>query len=111
MKIRRETSAACLFVCTRGSKKKSGTCKGRGANGIAKALKKELEKRGLEKRVRVRKTGCLGHCSRGPIILSYPDREILMGVGKKEAADVVDRLQSSITFANRRAPGYRSVGG
>ncbi len=111
MKIRREPAAATLFVCTRGSKKKDGTCKGRGASTLLKTLEREVKRRGLQKHVQVRKTGCLGYCSHGPVVLTCPAREILTAVAKKEAADVVDRLESMLPRNARRSNDYRSVGG
>jgi NADH:ubiquinone oxidoreductase subunit F (NADH-binding)/(2Fe-2S) ferredoxin len=53
-------------------------CSGTGcvASGTAKvkdALQKELEKRGLEKEIKIVLTGCNGYCAEGPVMTVYPD--------------------------------------
>ncbi|RJQ38334.1 MAG: NADH-quinone oxidoreductase subunit NuoF [Nitrospiraceae bacterium] len=53
-------------------------CAGTGcvASGTAKvkdALQKELEKRGLEKEIKIVLTGCNGYCAEGPVMAVYPD--------------------------------------
>jgi len=56
-----------LYVCTKGK-----TCKKRGAKKVFEGLEKAIEDFYLEKKVCVKKTGCLGKCGKGPTIDVQP---------------------------------------
>ena len=48
-------------------------CTSSGSEKIVAAMKNELARVGLEKEVRVIKTGCFGLCALGPIMVVYPE--------------------------------------
>ena len=48
-------------------------CTSSGSEKIVAAMKSELARVGLEKEVRVIKTGCFGLCALGPIMVVYPE--------------------------------------
>lgn len=48
-------------------------CVSSGCKSVRNALIDEVKKRGLEQKVRVIETGCLGPCNLGPIVTVYPD--------------------------------------
>ncbi len=56
-----------LVVCTKGKH-----CKKRGAKKILCALAQELENFGLEDKICLKKSECLGKCGRGPAIQIKP---------------------------------------
>jgi NADP-reducing hydrogenase subunit HndC len=47
-------------------------CDALGALEVLEALKEELKKQGLEDKVDIRETGCLGFCEQGPRLVIYP---------------------------------------
>lgn len=48
-------------------------CIASGSLEVKDALEKELEKRGLDREIRVIETGCNGFCAQGPILIVQPD--------------------------------------
>jgi bidirectional [NiFe] hydrogenase diaphorase subunit len=60
-----------------------------GADGVKHAIADEIERQGLKGRVEVCGTGCLGLCSRGPMVLSSQDRKIYGNVTAADAAALV----------------------
>lgn len=60
-----------LFVCTKGKH-----CKRRGAKKILCRLAEELQEHGLEKKICLKKSECLGKCGRGPAVQVLPTEEI-----------------------------------
>jgi (2Fe-2S) ferredoxin len=64
-----------VFVCEnqRDPADPRGSCGAKGSAAIRKALKDELARRGLEKRVRANAAGCLDSCADGPTVVVYPE--------------------------------------
>lgn len=102
MKIRTDKRGVCVLVCTHGSKKKKGCCRGRGADDLRRAIADEIKERGLKGRIRIRKAGCLGCCSSGPALVTYPDAAICTRVRKKDVAGLVDRLAAMAEEGRKR---------
>jgi len=57
-----------VFVCVTGK-----TCPGDGSESVLEQLRKEIKERGLREEIRVNKSGCLGECGNGPMVVVYPD--------------------------------------
>lgn len=93
MKIRRESADACVLVCNHGSKKKKGTCRGRGSAELIRGIRDEIRKRDLKSRIRVRKTQCLGYCKCGPSAVAYPDGRVFTSVREKDAKKIVAEVE------------------
>ena len=62
------------FICTnrRPDDNKLGSCAGRGSEALREHLKKEQKRLGL-KDVRINSAGCLDRCSKGPVLVIYPE--------------------------------------
>lgn len=56
------------FVCTN-----PDSCALDGAEAVQKALKGHLRAAGLKESLRVNKSGCLGQCGHGPLVVVYPE--------------------------------------
>ena len=54
-------------------------------------LRSELQKRGLDKDVRVIQTGCFGFCAQGPIVKIMPDNVFYVQVTPEDAAEIVEK--------------------
>jgi (2Fe-2S) ferredoxin len=83
---KRKKEKAQLYVCVRGKK-----CRKRGADEVLETLKDEIKDAGLKKHVKVRKTDCLGLCSKGPVV--YSESESIC-YGYVTAADCAEIVQS-----------------
>ncbi len=56
-----------LFVCSNGK-----TCPKQNAGELLSHLKGEVHSSGLRDLIRVNKSGCLGQCGHGPMLVIYP---------------------------------------
>lgn len=61
-----------ISVCTN-FREEGDCCAKRGGKEIADALKERVKKAGLNRKIRVSRSGCLGLCDQGPNIAVYPD--------------------------------------
>ena len=50
-----------------------GSCDPDGSEALQKAFKKALAERGINRRIRANKSGCLDQCERGPTVVVYPE--------------------------------------
>ncbi len=62
------------------------------SEAIKSALEKEVQRTGAK--CRVRGTGCMGLCSRGPLVSSEPDGHLMKNVVESDAAEIVANLDS-----------------
>jgi NADH:ubiquinone oxidoreductase subunit F (NADH-binding)/(2Fe-2S) ferredoxin/NAD-dependent dihydropyrimidine dehydrogenase PreA subunit len=84
----RNAKETWLAVC-------AGTgCRAYGAETLAASLEEEIEKRGLNTKIGVRRTGCHGFCERGPLVVIQPSDVCYLGVQPKNVPDIVDKLCS-----------------
>ncbi|MFB3778940.1 MAG: NADH-quinone oxidoreductase subunit NuoF [Bryobacteraceae bacterium] len=72
-----------LYCCT------AAGCLSSGADRVKKALADEVKAQGLEGKVEVCGTGCLGLCSRGPLVRSARDGELYGDLETADAAALV----------------------
>ena len=57
---------------------------------IIEALEAELKEQGLDKEVKVVKTGCFGLCELGPIMIVYPEGAFYSRVKPEDAKEIID---------------------
>jgi len=69
-------------------------CLSCGAEGVRRAIGEEIEKRGLGEHVEVCGTGCLGMCSRGPLVLASGPGKLYGSLTPADAAALVDNSSS-----------------
>jgi NADP-reducing hydrogenase subunit HndC len=68
----------------------SGTgCTSSGSLEIIKNLEVELKKQGLEREVKIVKTGCFGLCEEGPIMVIYPEGAFYSRVQVADVPEIV----------------------
>ena len=83
-----------VFVCENirdSSNKKS--C-GKVGSQIRIRLKKEIGKKGLNKEIRINRSGCLGKCSEGPCVVIYPEGEWSFNTRLEEYEKIINKLVS-----------------
>jgi (2Fe-2S) ferredoxin len=74
-----------VLVCVSG-----GTCPLQGGVELHEALRNLARERLGKVRVRVNKSGCLGQCGHGPMVVVYPDNVWYAGVRLEDAAEIVE---------------------
>ena len=64
-----------VFVCVneRASDDPRGCCASVGGSEIRGWFSDELKSRGLKRKIRSNKAGCLDLCARGPVVVVYPE--------------------------------------
>ncbi len=74
-----------ILVCA------GGGCIASGSLMVKAAIQKELEEHGIQDKVLLVETGCLGPCSRGPVIVTAKDKIFYQGVSPDDAKDIVEK--------------------
>ncbi len=64
-------------------------CTSSGSMQLVDEFEEQLKKNGLEKEVKVVKTGCFGLCALGPIVVVYPEGAFYSRVEKDDVAEIV----------------------
>ena len=66
-------------------------CQALGAQKVLDAFKIELQKQGLENKVEIKETGCLGFCEKGPRLVIFPQEIYYFQVEAKDVPDIVSK--------------------
>lgn len=75
-----------LFVCTSGKK-----CPQKGpVEEMQLTLKEKIAQHGLKDKIRVNKSGCLGWCEYGPVMVSYPEGVWYTGVQFEDINEILE---------------------
>lgn len=82
-----------VFVCSnqREAGHPRGCCATKGGDAIREALKEALKKRGLNKRIRANKAGCLDQCEHGVTMVVYPEAVWYGFVTMADVEEIVDQ--------------------
>ena len=94
---RQQTLETRILCCT------AAGCLSCGADGLRKALTAEVRAKGLSGKVEVAGTGCMGLCSRGPLVLDSARQRLYGGVTAEDAPAVL----SEDTAAQSKLDGRR----
>ena len=62
-----------LFICTNQKEPGKECCGAKGSETLVAKLKELVTQKGLQTKVRVNKSGCLGQCSKGITVVVYPE--------------------------------------
>jgi (2Fe-2S) ferredoxin len=81
-----------LFICcnSREPDHPRGSCDPDADDGLQKAFKKALAERGLNRRVRANRSGCLDQCEHGPTVVVYPDGVWYGFVSEADIGEIID---------------------
>jgi NADH-quinone oxidoreductase subunit F/NADP-reducing hydrogenase subunit HndC len=84
LKKEQKTERQTVVVC-------GGTgCETFGGSDLYKALDEGIKKRGLEKEVVLKKTGCQGFCEKGPLVTLWPTNIFYQKVKESDADKIID---------------------
>ncbi len=61
-----------------------------GSQAVRQAFVKEIEKRGLDKEVKIVETGCFGICDHGPTVVIYPEGVLYCRVKEGDVYEIVE---------------------
>jgi len=85
-----------IFVCT--NKRPDGhpkpCCADRGSLELRDELKAMVREQGLDGKIKVFQSGCLGGCERGPMALSYPDGKLMMSVAQEDLTAILEEAKA-----------------
>lgn len=95
-----------LLVCTneRPVDGPRASCSPNGSLALYQKLKDLVRERGLRDRVLVTRTGCLRHCSRGPVVAVWPGNLWCGRVGEADAEALLDAALRGETPAHLEMP-------
>lgn len=63
-------------------------CQSSGSMGVYDELSRHLAQDGLEDRIKIISTGCMGLCAQGPLMVTYPDRVMYTHVTKEDVDEI-----------------------
>ena len=66
-------------------------CEALGVKGVLAAFKEEFKKQGLEGKIEIKETGCLGFCEKGPRIVVYPEEIFYFKVKATDVPEIVSK--------------------
>jgi NADH:ubiquinone oxidoreductase subunit F (NADH-binding)/(2Fe-2S) ferredoxin/Pyruvate/2-oxoacid:ferredoxin oxidoreductase delta subunit len=66
-------------------------CEALGVKGVLAAFKDEFKKQGLEGKIEIKETGCLGFCEKGPRIVVYPEEIFYFKVKATDVPEIVSK--------------------
>ena len=83
-----------VFICenSRGSSSRK-SCGSAGVL-IRTKLKKEIVEKGLNKEIRINKSGCLGKCNKGPCVVVYPKQKWYFNTELDQCKKIINELTS-----------------
>ena len=95
-----------IFICCnqRESGHPRGSCNPNADDWLQKAFKQALAERGLQRRVRANKSGCLDQCEHGPTVVVYPDTVWYGRVTEADIPDIID--QHIVQWTTGRATAF-----
>jgi (2Fe-2S) ferredoxin len=93
-----------IFVCCnqRPPDHPRGCCDPAASDALQKAFKKALAERGLNRRMRANRAGCLDQCEHGPNVVIYPDGIWYGGVTERDVDEIVDSLITGVPVERLR---------
>ena len=81
-----------VFVCTNERNSKTQQSCGEIGSKLRFFLKQEIAKRGLNKEIRINKSGCLGQCSKGPCYVIYPNQEWHFNIDMDQSEKILNEI-------------------
>ena len=80
---RRDPTKLCVTIC-------SGTgCHAYGSEEVYESFVSEIQKKGLQKKVGIRRTGCHGFCERGTVVVVFPEEICYLHVKPDDIPEIV----------------------
>ena len=84
-----------ILVCE--NQRETGDCCGVPGERVRALLKEKVQKLGLNRRIRVSRTGCLDECSEGPNVLIVPDYIWFKHVREDDVDKIIQSVANDLT--------------
>lgn len=92
---KRDPNKPCISICM-------GTgCRALGSEKVVAVFKEEIKKRGLEDKIEIKETGCLGFCENGPRVVIYPDEICYFHVTPDDVPEIIEKTLIGNEFVDR----------
>lgn len=65
-------------------------CKASNADKIQEIFREEIERLGLQEKIKIIMTGCFGFCAKGPVIEIMPDKVFYIEVKEDDVKDIIE---------------------
>ncbi|HUT16897.1 MAG TPA: NAD(P)H-dependent oxidoreductase subunit E, partial [Acidobacteriota bacterium] len=82
---KKDPNKPAIAVCV------STGCEALGVKEVLKAFKEEFKKQGLDGKIELKETGCLGFCEKGPRIVVYPEEIYYFRVKATDVPDIASK--------------------
>jgi len=82
---KKKGSLASILVCQK------STCWRKGGKAVCERIEASLRDRGLEDKVKIKTTGCLKQCKKGPNVVVMPDKTKYSQVMPQEIPDLLEK--------------------
>jgi NADH:ubiquinone oxidoreductase subunit F (NADH-binding)/(2Fe-2S) ferredoxin/NAD-dependent dihydropyrimidine dehydrogenase PreA subunit len=82
---KKDPSKLAIAMCV------STGCEALGVKDVLKAFKEEFKKQGLEDKVEIKETGCIGFCEKGPRVVVYPEEIYYFRVKATDVPEIVSK--------------------
>lgn len=80
-----------VFICTnKGTEEKPKGCGLKNSEDIQKLMKARIKELGLNKKIRINKSGCLSACNWGPSVVVYPEQVWYGGVSPDDVEEIIN---------------------
>jgi (2Fe-2S) ferredoxin len=80
-----------IFVCLNQKADDKPCCLARGSQALFDQLREDLKN---QPDVRVNKSGCLGECAQGPVIVAYPSGEWLTHATAEDCKTLAQKMKA-----------------
>lgn len=82
-----------LFVCTHTRDCGRKSCGESGSMEVLKYIKDRSKEMDLGKKgIRISKSGCLGPCEKGPVVMKYPQGDLYVGVKLEDCEEILNEF-------------------
>jgi NADH-quinone oxidoreductase subunit F len=92
---KRDPKRPAVAVCV------STGCEALGVKGVLIAFGEEIKRQGLEGKIGVKETGCLGFCEKGPRVVIYPEEIYYFRVKSTDVPEIVSKTLISKEIVER----------
>lgn len=79
-----------VFVCTNQKPEGKPCCGDERGLALMESLRNMVKEQGLQKEIRVQKSGCLDCCSQGPAMVVYPEGVFYGGVQPEDLGQIFE---------------------
>ena len=92
---KRDPNRPAVAVCV------STGCEALGVKGVLIAFEEEIKRQGLEGKIDIKETGCLGFCEKGPRVVIYPEEIYYFRVKSTDVPEIVSKTLISKEIVER----------